>query len=171
MSIFIRDVSAVKPKSRLALFASLLAAAIFTGIVVAQLFTFEDFPAVLSSYPLPGGYLTGLLAASLLVTVEVLAVPSLVMMRLSPLMRLVSIGCGWATCLIWLVLGLLQFMARGSDVSNSGLLGATVAVPAGWLPMLFAAGLAMLLAVVSQESLQRVVRLRNYRLRFSRGAR
>ncbi len=137
MSFFVKATTAGKPKSRLTFMVTQTAAAMVTVVVVAQLLTFEDFPGVLAGYQLPGGYSTGSLLAALLVTLEVFTVPYLLMMRLSPLMRLLSLACGVVSGLIWLVLGLRLLFLADTAMSN-GLLGATLAVTGGWYPILFA---------------------------------
>lgn len=155
MSIFVRTVTPVTPVSRTAFYASIFSAAVLVVAATAQLFAFEDFPAVLAGYLLPGGYGSALLLAALLVTVEVLAVPYLLMMRLSPLMRGLSLVCGWLSCLIWLVLGWLGLIQGG--VSNSGLLGTTVSVPFGWPTLVFVAGVSIGLIATDLLAIRRLV--------------
>jgi hypothetical protein len=142
MSFFVRATAVARPTNRVAFFATQLAVAALTVVAVAQLFTYEDFPLVLSAYLLPGGYPTASLLAAVLVTVEVLTAPYLLAMRLSPLMRLLSFVCGLTSCLIWLVLG-VRLISQGNNAINDGLLGATFAVSTGWLPLLFTIVLAV----------------------------
>lgn len=147
MTIFVRATAAVKPTSRVAFYVTQVAAALLTIVALAQLFKFEDFPSVLSVYILPGGSATAKLLAALLVAAEVFAVPALVMMSLSPLMRLFSLVCGVSASAIWLLLG-LQLLAQGDTVVNNGLFGATLATYSGWLPVLFTACVAPGLGIV-----------------------
>jgi hypothetical protein len=160
MTFFVQPTDAPKPANIVAFYAGLAAAALLTVVSVAQLFTYEEFPAVLSVvYPVPGGYGGATLFAALLVTIEALAVPYLLRMRLSPLMRLLSQACGVASCLVWLVLGLYLVVQDGSMVS-SGLLGATIPVRDGWLPLLFAFSLFVGLITSRPSLLRRIVGLR-----------
>lgn len=141
MNVFVTASAPIKPVSKAAFVVSQIAAAAVTVVAVAQLYTFEDYASVLAYYPLPGGSLNAPLVAALIVTVEVLAVPSLFMMKLSPLMRLFSFVCGLAATVVWKVLG-LYLVTQHMSTMNNGLFGATLATPNGWLPLLFALILA-----------------------------
>lgn len=159
MSIFIRAMAAPKPTSRVAFYATQVAAAALTVTALAQLFTFDGFPSVLSVYLLPGGYPTAAVLAAVLVTAEVFAVSVFLMMRLSHLMRLFSLVCGFVTCVIWLVLG-VQLLSQGDTIVNNGLFGATFATHTGWLPIVFAACVAIGLIVMVPVSLPRAYKRR-----------
>lgn len=153
MSFFVKATAAGRPKSQAAFVVTQIAAGLLTIVAVAQLFTFEDFPAVLAAYHLPGGYPMGLMFAAFLVTLEVFTVPYLLMMRLSPLMRLLSLACGVAVALKWLSLGLLLVL-HGDVTMNNGLLGATLAMTGGWLPLLFALALIAGLVATPKPTFQ-----------------
>jgi hypothetical protein len=100
-----------------------------TVMVVAQLFAFEEFRPLIESYGLPGGQGTGWFLASLIVVCEVFALPFLLRMDLSPLMRWFSLFCGGFTAFLWL---LLSLYATGQQlVIDSGLLGTKVVIHTG----------------------------------------
>jgi hypothetical protein len=145
MSFFSQPSDVIKSAGLAARAAGSVGAGLLAVAALAQLFTFEEFPAVLAGYPLPGGYASAILLAALLATVEVLAVPYLVMMRLSPLMQGMSLACGWLSCIVWSVLGLVHITQ--AEISNSGLLGATIAISSGWPTVLFVIVVSLCLLV------------------------
>lgn len=117
-------------------------------MAVAQLYSYEDFPAVLSAMWLPGGDSFAMVLAALLVVYEVFALPFLLGMRLSPAMRIISMVFGWLTVAWWLYITLWQNLSA-NIIANNGLLGATVPLPVGWWSVLFIAALGILSAWAS----------------------
>lgn len=117
--------------------------AIFTLMAVSQLSGFEDMASLVSS-ALPVG--TGLapVAAAILVVFEVFAVPFLLGMRLSPLMRMTSLACGVAAILYWFGVGIYNVMDDSLSILNVGLLGNHLVVPAGGWLLLFLIGFTAL---------------------------
>ncbi|MFZ2545057.1 MAG: hypothetical protein WAW80_03710 [Candidatus Saccharimonadales bacterium] len=122
-------------------------AAILTVMAVGQLFSFEKFIPLITNYSLPGGHGTGVLAASLIVIFEVLALPYLLRMPLSPLMRWVSLLCGFLVAVLWIGLA-ITVLTHASWVHNSGMLGLKIVVPAG-VVSLFVSLVLMALAIIS----------------------
>lgn len=120
-------------------------AAVLVVMTLGQLFSFEKFLPLIEGYELPGGIGMATLIACLAVTLQVFAVPFLLRMPLSPLMRWVSLGSGIAVALLWLVLGIVA-VASTSDMTNSGVLGIKVVVPFGIVQLLWAVVLAVLAA-------------------------
>jgi hypothetical protein len=116
-----------------------ITALVFAGILIVmaigQLFSFEKFIPLIGDYMLPGGERTATIIASLIVISEVFALPFLLRMRLSPLMRWVSLSFNLAIVTIWLLLG-LTVMVGNIDLSNSGLIGTKVAIPGGLIQMI-----------------------------------
>jgi hypothetical protein len=147
MSFFVKSTSAVVPKTTNVRFISLGLAAIFTTMAVAQLFTFEKFPDVIMQMWLPYGGLALILAA-FIVTLEVVALPFLLFMRLSPAMRVVSMVAGWLGVVAWLGISLWENIS-GSITANSGLLGDTISLPVGWWSVLVCVALGVLMAWAS----------------------
>jgi len=100
-------------------------------LVLCQLFTFDKFLTLLQGFAFPGGDVTAHLVGSMIVISEVFALPFLLEMNLSPLMRVISMVFGWIASLVWFKLALwLIFVAN--SVTNIGILGTVVAVIPGW---------------------------------------
>lgn len=120
-------------------------AGILTVMATLQLFEFEEFMPLVESFWLPGGVVIAALIASLIVACEVLALPFLLRMSLSPLMRYVSMVCGllvpagWLTIAIWL-------NVTHNVVDNIGFLGTKVTLPVGWWAVYMT--LALLVAAI-----------------------
>lgn len=131
MRFFVHPTPPAAPKTFTIRIASIALAAVFVILAVAQLYSFEDFPQVIASLWLPGGHPFATLLAALIVTGEVLAVPFLLSMRLSPAMRVVSMLAGWFVMATWIKLSVFESMTTNA-VSNSGVLGATIPVTPGW---------------------------------------
>jgi hypothetical protein len=148
MSFFVDSTPAVKPKTENVRTMSVALAAIFMIMAVAQLYSYEDFPATLAAMWLPGGESFAMVLAALLVIYEVFALPFLLGMRLSPAMRVISMVFGWLTVAWWLYITLWQNLS-GHIIGNSGLLGATVPLPVGWWGVLFIVALGVLSAWAS----------------------
>lgn len=144
MSFLSRSTAPPRPKTRNTWLVSLLLAAFFVVMIVGQLFTFEDFPAVLDTMWIPLGEAWLPVVASMIVTFEVLALPFLLGLRLSVAMRVLSMVFGWLAILTWLVFSLGNNLQ--GDIANSGFLGATVVLPAGWWTVLFCVALGILAA-------------------------
>ena len=112
---------------------SLVYAFLLVVMVLAQLFAYEKFPDLIAAYELPGGIVTAHLVAALLVISSVFALPFLLRMSVSPLMRFVSMACGWIVPTIWIVLG-NSLTVFHPTIANVGLLGARVTLlPGIWV--------------------------------------
>lgn len=120
-------------------------------MVVGQLFSFEKFIPLIESYMLPGGARTALLVAGLIVVSEVLALPFLLRMPVSLLMRWFSLVCGLLLAGIWLGLAIVTLVTT-NNLDNSGMLGTKVVVAAG-LPQLCLAIMLVVLALWSAVGL------------------
>lgn len=148
MSYFVRATKASQPKTKNIQTVSLALAGLLIVMALAQLFTFEKFSAAVMNMWLPGSDVFSHVYAALIVTFEVFAIPFLFSMRLSPAMRVASMGSGWVMVAIWLFISLWINTTSGV-VSNTGMLGAAVRVPVGWWNILFAIALGVLVAWVS----------------------
>lgn len=131
MSFFLQSTVAPEPKTRDVKIVSVALAAVFVILAVAQLYSYEDFPDVIASLWLHGGRPFAELCAALLVTGEVVAVPFLLGMRLSPAMRIVSMVAGWVIIAVWLKIAVVINVSDNA-ITNSGVLGATVPLTPGW---------------------------------------
>jgi hypothetical protein len=139
----ITAVEASKPRSESAKIAGWVYTAILVVMALGQLYAFEKFIPLVAEYGLPGGESTATLYASLIVILEVLALPYLLRMRVSPLFRWMSLVCSVAIAGVWIKLAL---WAHYTDavVENSGLLGTKVNVPVGAVSLLASVGLLAL---------------------------
>lgn len=131
MSFIVETTPAPRPKTGNVPKVSVALAAVFIVLAVAQLYSYEDFPEVIASLWLPGGDQFAHILAALLVIAEVAAVPFLLMMRLSPAMRVISMVCGWLAVALWLTLSFWINLTVNA-VTNSGVLGATIPLMPGW---------------------------------------
>ncbi len=113
-------------------------------MIVAQLFTFENFPAVIGGLWLPGGDATAKVLASVVVVIEVFSLPFLLAMRLSPLFRVVSMVLGWVVAIVWILISLWENCMIAS-ITNNGMFGATIPLPVGWWNVLFSLALGVLI--------------------------
>lgn len=147
MNLFVQPTSAPSPKTPIISYASIGLAAIFVILAVAQLYSFEEYPDVIESMSLPTMWPPSLYAA-LIVTLEVLAVPFLLGMRLSPAMRVASMVAGWLVISTWLKISLFLNVSVNA-VTNSGALGATIPVAPGWWMVYCFGALAVVVAWVS----------------------
>ena len=123
-------VAAGKPRSEITKNVALGYAVILVVMVILQLFSFEKFIPLMQDYRLPGGHGTATLVACVIVFCEVFALPFLLRMRVSPLMRWFSLACGIIVPLLWTWLAVTVLMAENT-LTNSGMLGTKLAVPAG----------------------------------------
>jgi hypothetical protein len=149
MSLLVQSTPATLPDAVRVKLASVLLAAVFTILAVAQLYSFEDFPGVIASFWLPGDVPDQLVAA-LLVALEVLAIPFLLFMRVSPAMRIASMLAGWVVVVGWLAIALWINLTI-NVVTNSGVLGETIPVAPGWWMIAFFAVLAVMMGWVSWQ--------------------
>jgi hypothetical protein len=101
-------------------------------MLLLQLFKFEDFASVLAVVLSYNDQALLTVTAALVVVVELFALPYLIGMAVSPLLRIVSGICAAGTALFWLISALTS-----SHADNSGLFGAGVAMPGGVLAVLW----------------------------------
>lgn len=71
-------------------------------VICAQLMTFEKFIPLLNLQPIFIESQSGIIVATLIVTIEVFALPVLLRMALSPLLRIISFICGIFVIFLWL---------------------------------------------------------------------
>ena len=95
-------------------------AALITVMVVGQLFNFEDFIPAIGELQLPGMEAYAAVIAAIVVITEVFALPFLLRMSLSPLMRWVSLVCSVLVAIGWLKLSILAVMSDGVTVPLLG---------------------------------------------------
>ena len=134
-----------KPESERAAQAALLLAILLTIMAVGQLYEFEKFIPLIESFGAPGGHGGATLLAGMIVTSEVFALPFLLRMQTSPLMRVMSMLFGWLVISIWVVLT-MWLSVTANAVTNIGLFGTKVDIPAGWWAVCYSTALGILAA-------------------------
>lgn len=145
MSYSVRALKASQPRNSTAVKVALVYATILVMMVVGQLFSFEKFLPLMQDYWLPGGKGTATLVACVIVFCEVFALPFLLRMALSPLMRWFSLVCAIVVPTIWLALAIVVLTTENA-IMNSGMLGTKVVVPAGIAQLLLSLVLVALAA-------------------------
>lgn len=143
--MFAKSSNAPKPRTRQSASVALLFAGLILIMALGQLFSFEKFIPLIESYGLPGGEGAAVLVACVIVILEVFSLPFLLRMKLSKLMRMVSMIAGWLVVVVWLKLVLWANIAV-NDVDNIGLFGVHVSLPVGWWAVLVVAALGILAA-------------------------
>lgn len=143
MSLFVQTTPPSAPKTENVRIVALVYAGFLVLMAVGQLYGFEKFIPLLQSFWLPGGAVLATLLAGLIVTLEVFALPFLLRMQLSPLMRWVSMYAGISVACIWIF---LSVWANVTDnvLDNIGLLGVKVSLPVGWWAVLLTMALFVL---------------------------
>lgn len=117
-----------KQRSKRAWGAAIIAAAVLTVMLLAQLFEYEDFIIILGSLlPFNDIVMTKIVAACL-VLVELLAIPYLLGMYMSALMRFVSACFAGLVAVFWLFTSFTN-----AHAVNSGLFSTTLEIPGGIL--------------------------------------
>ena len=148
MMILAEPTAPRKPKNKVVEYGALAFAGLLVVMVVAQLFKFEEMVPLVESFNLGGGEARATLIVSVLVAAEVFALPFLLRMYVSPLMRIMSMVLGWIVAAIWLYL-MIGVAMTVHAVSDSGFLGTAVTVPFGWWSVGFALVLTGLAAWIS----------------------
>ena len=148
MKIFVKATPAQKPKSKESQNIAYMYAAILVIFALAQLFTFDNFLILIESFWMPGGKSAAYLLGSIIVVSEVLALPFLLQIKLSPLMRIISMVMGWLVPLLWFIISIWLIFTVNA-VSNVGLLGTTVNLLPGWWAVFLSIALGMLAAWAS----------------------
>jgi len=131
MSILRKPTAAPVPKTNDVRRIATFYASLLVIMAVAQLFTFDDFLALVSSFELIGGTSTAYFLGSLVIALEVFALPFLLRMPLSPAFRWVSMVAGWLVAAIWLKLTIWQLFVS-SDIETVGFLGTAITLMPGW---------------------------------------
>jgi hypothetical protein len=145
---FAKSTPAPQPKTHNIRTVSIFYAIVLVVMAVLQLFSYEHFAAVFDTFRFPGGQISSVVAVALLVTLEVAALPFLLSMQLSRAARVISMVACWLVAIAWLKISLWTLLMVGV-VENSGLLGATIAVPGGTWLVFFSLGLCTLAAWTS----------------------
>ena len=133
MTILVKAHAARAPKNKYVGYGATLYAAILVVLLVAQLFTYEDFPSIIASFWLTDSLASSHLLAALIIVAELFAIPFLLRMKLSVAMRWLSTGLGWLVAGFWLFIG-IWLSVTVHAVTNTGLLGSAIELaPGPWL--------------------------------------
>lgn len=143
MSIIRKPTPAPTPKTkdvkRIATFYGLILAV----FAITQLFTFEKFLDLMSTFNFPWGAGFAYFSGAFIVAVEIFALPFLFRLPLSPAFRWFSIVSGWLAALSWLKVA-VWLVATDSLVENVGFLGSVVNLMPGWWAIFIALALVIL---------------------------
>ncbi|NCO10611.1 hypothetical protein GW746_01950 [Candidatus Saccharibacteria bacterium] len=131
MSIFAEATAAKKPRTPRSLVISRLLAGLLVVMATAQLFEFEGFLSLLSTFGLPMSMLAAYILAGIIVVSEVFALPFLLQLPLSTAFRWVSMVCSWAVAGLWLVVS-VWIIVSGSTIESIGMLGTVLMTPVWW---------------------------------------
>lgn len=145
MSIFVKTTPVQKPRTVDAARIAYFYAFILVVFALAQLFTFDDFVRLLESFVSPSKAPIADLLSGVIVVGEIFALPFLLGMSVSPLMRVVSMGFSWLVPAIWFKLSLLLVLST-NVIHNVGFLGTKVSLEPGWWAVFFSIALGMLAA-------------------------
>lgn len=143
MSIFTKTTTAKPVKTPDAQKIVYVYAFVLVIFVVCQLFTYDDFVRLTESFWLPGGLPVAHFLSCLIVIGELFAIPFLLRMRLSQLMRVISMVLGWLVLIIWLFLTLWVNLTINS-ISNIGFLGTLVDLTPGWWAVYISVAMCLL---------------------------
>lgn len=143
MSFFRKPTPALKPKTsdvkKIAIFYAIL----LVILVVSQLFTFDRFLELLSTFGFPFGDQFAYFVGAFVGFVEILALPFLLRLPLSPAFRWVSMVSGWLVALVWLKITLWVVITEPL-VSNVGFLGGVIDLMPGWWAIFIASAFGIL---------------------------
>ena len=139
------DAPEVVPGAR---YAALVLAAVLVVMALGQLFTFEETVDLVARFGFLPNHASALSLMAVLATCEVMALPFLLRMRLSMLMRALSALCGWVVALLWLRITLAA-VSNNLIHANIGFLGDKVPIPVGWWCVVYGVLLVATMAIVT----------------------
>ena len=144
MSIFPKATPSQPARTKDSRTIALFLALIFAVLAISQLAMFQSFPLLIESFWLPGGRNVAYTLAAVIVVCELLAIPFLLRLKLSPGFRVFSMFLGWLTSAIWLFLS-IWLVFSDNAVTNVGLFGSSVTLAPGWWTVLFGFALCILM--------------------------
>lgn len=145
MSIFVSATPAPRLKTKNIRAISLFLGAALATMALLQLFTFEQYPERLMSV----GILPAMasLLATFIVVAEVLALPFVLRLQLSPAFRMVSMVAGWVVALKLLTLAIIENFT--APAGHDAVFGATLSLPVGGWTVCMTLALCILVAWTS----------------------
>lgn len=129
-------------------------AALLVVMATLQLFAFDEFLQLFESFNLTTHVGLAYGFATLIVIMEVFALPYLLGARLSPLMRVKSIASGPLVAILWLWLSLRLGLSTDT-VANIGIFGTKVELSAGLGAILVSTFLCALSGVIVWHEIRR----------------
>lgn len=139
---------APKPRSDSVRQIAVFYAGLLTAMAVTQLFTFEEFRNLVMAMGLPLPELAVAILVPVLIAAEVMALPFLLRMTLSPAFRWVSMAASWFVPLVWFFISCV--IAHSYPVQdNVGFLGTVIALVPGWWAIQYSVLLAVMAGWVS----------------------
>lgn len=147
MNIFDKVTSAKKAKTKDSQTIAYAYAAILVVFAVMQLFTFSKFLLILEGFNFPGGIPIAHLLAGLITACEVLALPFLLSLKLSHIMRVTSMVLGWLVPFMWFMLVFWMIVSNNvSSNSSIGFFGSVIKLIPGWWAVFVSLALGVLAA-------------------------
>lgn len=125
--VFAKVTEAPKPRTKVSQYVARLFGILLLGMAVTQLFSFEKFIPIIETYQLPGGHATAVMIASIIVICEVFALPFILRMKISPLMRIASMICGVLVAGVWLGL-IFWTVFADTTVQFTGFFGTRIVI-------------------------------------------
>jgi len=119
------------PKTNDARRIAVFYAGILAIMATAQLYSFDQFLELVETFGFPGGVSGAYFLGAFLVTCEVLALPFLLRMPLSPAFRWVSMVLGWVAAAIWIKVT-IWLVLQPALTTNVGFLGTVVDILPSW---------------------------------------
>lgn len=105
-------------------------AALNAAFVLSQLASFEAFVQIIASHGVMNNRFA-VIVALIVTAVEILSLPVLLRLRLSPYMRRVSIAAICLTPLLWLIISAWPII-NNFDPLSTGYFGKFISLPFGW---------------------------------------
>lgn len=143
MSIFPKATLAAPAKTKDSRTIAIFFALILGVLAISQLAMFQTFPTLVESFWLPGGRPFAYFLSAFIIIAEVLAIPFLLQLKLSPAFRIFSMVLGWLAAGTWFAIACWLVFST-NDVSNVGLFGTTLTLAPGWWTIFFGVALCIL---------------------------
>ncbi|UTX51606.1 hypothetical protein KI440_01485 [Candidatus Saccharibacteria bacterium TM7i] len=142
MRFFVKAEPALPARSDQSRQIAVLLAGVLTVFLVTQLFTFDEFIVLADTFKLPG--FNGFGFAASIVVFELLSLPFLLRMVLSPAFRIMSALSLVVGMVLWLYATIIVVFAR--SVESLGITGGLGTLTPGWWSIFFVSALAVLAA-------------------------
>ena len=145
MSRFIQATPAPLPQTKASGQIALLYAGLIVVMLVAQLFTFDEFIELIVSYNLPVGEGLAYSLAAIIIVIEFFILSFLLRMKVSVGFRYLSALCGMLVALVWI--GISAWVVfTNQAVETIGFIGTVVPLTPGLWALFFSISLGFLAA-------------------------